>query len=83
MPKLVTLRGEVGASSMKARIIEGRFMFLKSIIETYKTKTQENANREEDNRNKLMKEIGLRKTKLNFLNWMETTTKHFTCINMA
>ena len=77
-----TLRGEVGASSMKARIIEGRFMFLKSIIEIYKTKTQENANREEDNRNKLMKEI-LRKTKLNFLNWMKTTTKHFTCIDMT
>lgn len=77
-----TLRGEVGASSMKTRIIEGRLLYLKSIIEPYCTRNQNNITREENNRNSLVKEI-LRRTKANYLNWMKTTTKYLETIKLT
>ena len=60
---------------MRTRIIEGRFLYPKSIIEPYPTRTQVNNIREENNRNYLLKEIQ-RRTKANYLNWMKTTTKY-------
>lgn len=77
-----TLRGEVGASSMLARVIEGRFMYLKSIIQTFQTRSQENANREEDCRNDLLKEV-FRRMKDNNLDWMKTTRKYLISTNIT
>lgn len=74
-----TLRGEVGGSSMMARVIEGRFMYLKSIIQPFQTRTQENANGE-DCMNDLLKEI-FRRMKANNLDWMKTTRKYLICAN--
>ena len=62
-----TLRGEVGASSMKARIIKGRIMYLKSIYDRNNNLLKEIASEMEEKDSKWMKitqkylrEVGLK-----------------------
>lgn len=56
-----TLRGEVGASSMKARIIKERIMYVKGITE---------------GRNDLLKEVLRKMMENNESKWMKTTKKY-------
>lgn len=63
-----------------AKVIEGRVMYLKSIIQPFRTRAQENVNREEDCRNYLLKKI-FRRMKVNNFDWMKTTRKYLTCTN--
>lgn len=77
-----TLRGEVGASSMKKRIMEGKLLYLKSIIDAYTTTTQENLTREEDNRNNLLKEV-YKMAKGNQQNWIKNINKYLECSKLT
>lgn len=43
-----TLRGEIGSSRMRTRVIEGTLLYMKSIIEEYKTVTINGTQRHED-----------------------------------
>ena len=77
-----TLRGEVGASTMKKRIMEGKILYLKSIIDTYTTKTQENLTREEDTRNSLLKET-YRMANCNQQPWIRNINKYLECSKLG
>ena len=76
-------RGDGGGTiiSEHCRIIEGRFLYLKSIIQLYFTKTS-TFTRQENNINELLKEI-LKRIKCEYFNWIKTTRKYLDCTKLT